>query len=58
MDNYLLLYGFGLKKYGYQQSPLEYQAYKFQNFFETSTAYFDVEAKVIASTDDLMSELR
>ena len=40
IDTFLLLYGLGLKKYGYKLNPLEDQAYKLQECFEKSTENF------------------
>lgn len=57
IDNFLLLYGIGLKKYGYQQSPLEQQAYLLQERFDQSSAAFDVEFQIIPSLKELLKEI-
>ena len=37
IDNFLLAYGFGLLRFGYEQSPLEQMAYTLQRSFELGT---------------------
>jgi hypothetical protein len=37
VDNFLLAYGFGLLRFGYEQSPLEQMAYMLQRGFELGT---------------------
>lgn len=58
IDAFLLLYGFGLKKHGYRQSPLELQAYSLQERFETSTDRFDVPMQIIPSLNNLIKEIK
>ena len=56
IDTFLLLYGLGLKKYGYKLSPLEAQAYKLQECFEKSIDHFDVELQIISSLKHTIKE--
>ncbi|MBF0523148.1 MAG: hypothetical protein HQL24_08850 [Candidatus Omnitrophica bacterium] len=57
IDAFVLLYGLGLKKHGYQRSPLEFQAYSLQERFETSENNFDVPMQIIPSLDNLVMEI-
>lgn len=57
IDKFLLMYGFGLMKYGYKNSPLEVLAYKLQADFENTNESWDAEKKIIPLLDEMAKDL-
>ncbi len=57
IDKFLLLYGLGLLKHGYKNSPLETLAYTMTERFKKSANPFDVQANIIPILDDMVKNL-
>ena len=51
VDNFLLAYGIGLMKFGYQDSPLEQMAYFLQDHFDRGTLDLGVIELIRQGTD-------
>lgn len=56
-DKFLLLYGLGLLKHGYKNSPLETLAYTMTERFKRNASPFDVQANIIPILDDMIKDL-
>ncbi len=46
IDKFLMVYAFGLMKYGYRNSPLEVMAYEYQQMFERGVNPFNIEEEI------------
>ena len=57
IDKFLLMYGLGLLKYGYDNSPLETLAYKLQEDFEKVSQPWDIEEQIIPVLDEVIRNL-
>jgi hypothetical protein len=56
VDRFLLAYGLGLHRFGYEQSPLEAMAYGLQNGFESGTLSADLVQTIEHATDAVWSQ--
>lgn len=57
IDNFLLLYGLGILKYGYKNSPLETLAYTLTERFEKNNNPFNVQTNIVPILDDMVKNL-
>ena len=57
-DNFLLAYGVGLIKFGYEKSPLEKMAYRLQKNFDTGTVPEGIVNIIIQKTDIIWNQVR
>ena len=57
IDKFLLLYGLGLLKYGYKNSPLETLAYNLAERFGKDNNHFDVQTNIIPVLDNMIREV-
>ena len=56
IDNFLLAYGFGLLRFGYEQSPLEQMAYTLQRSFELGTLPQELVRLIEEGTDTIWNQ--
>lgn len=56
IDNFLLAYGLGLLRFGYDQSPLEQMAYTLQRSFELGTVPQELVRLIEESTDAIWNQ--
>lgn len=56
IDNFLLSYGFGLLRFGYEQSPLEQMAYTLQRSFELGTPPQELVRIIEEGTDAIWNQ--
>lgn len=57
IDKFLLMYGLGLMKYGYKNSPLEVLAHKLQADFENTNESWNAEERIIPLLDEMANNL-
>ena len=56
IDNFLLAYGFGVLRFGYEQSPLEQMAYKLHRSFELGTLPQELVRLIEEGTDAIWNQ--
>jgi hypothetical protein len=56
-DNFLLAYGFGLYRFGYEESPLEHMAYSLQRGFKQGAAPKDLVRIIEDRTDAIWRQV-
>ena len=58
IDTFLMIYGIGLLKFGYWNSPLEVMARKYTDLFQKKEPVYNVETLVRSEVNELLSFLK